>query len=469
MTRSDATIPSMLDELASTLNGPLLRPDDDGYDDARAVWNGMIDRRPAAIARCGSAADVVAAVRFARTSGLPLSIRGGGHQAAGKAICDDGLVVDLSPMDGVEVDPDTRTARVGPGATLGQFDRAAQQFGLATTGGVHSGTGVAGLTLGGGIGWLARTFGLASDNLVAADVVTADGTLVHASEEEHPDLFWALRGGGGNFGVVTSFEFQLHPVGPEILTAQLFHRIEDAERVLRAYRDVMAAAPDELACYPIILNVPPVDPFAAELQGKPALALVGCYSGDPADGEPAIAPLAALGEPFLNVVAPMPYAAFQSAFDAGTPDGARYYGKAHLLPDLSDAAIATVLDHVEDLPGAFSTIFFESLGGAIARRPADATAWPHRDAAYGFAVQAGWIDPDDDQAEIAWVRRIHEAMAPHATGGVYVNYMDGDEADRVTAAYGDHYRRLAEIKERWDPDNLFRANHNIAPPARRAG
>ena len=469
MSTTDATTTSTLDELATALRGPLLRPDDDGYDDARTLWNGMVDRRPAAIARCQSTADVMACVRFARTSGLPLSVKGGGHQLAGNALCDDGLVVDLAPMNGVRVDPDTRTARVEPGATLGQFDREAQTFGLATPAGVHSGTGVAGLTLGGGIGWLARSFGLTSDNLLAADVVTADGELVYASEDEHPELFWALRGGGGNFGIVTSFEFRLHPVGPEVLTAQVFHRIEDAASVLRAYRDVMAEAPDELACYPMIIHVPPVDPFPAELQGAPALALVGCYSGEVADGEAAVAPLAAIGEPFAEVVAPMPYTAFQSSFDAGTPDGARYYGKAHLLPELSDAAIDTLLDHVEDLPGDFSMIFLESLGGAIARMPADATAWSHRDAAYGFAVQAGWTDPAQDAQHIDWVRRVHEAMAPHATGGAYVNYLDGDDADRVDAAYGEHYRRLSQIKQRWDPDNLFRANHNITPRGGTAG
>ena len=468
MSRTEAAI-STLSELAETLRGQLLLPDDDGYDAARAVWNGMIDRRPAAIARCESPADVLACVRFARSSGLPLSVKAGGHQVAGKAVCDDGLVVDLSEMDGVRVDPETRTALVDPGATLGQFDREAQTFGLATPAGVHSGTGVAGLTLGGGIGWLARSFGLTSDNLVAADVVTADGELVYASEDEHPELFWALRGGGGNFGIVTSFEFQLHPVGPEVLTAQLFHRLEDAEQVLRAYRDVMADAPDELACYPMVMKVPPVEGFPPELHGRPALALVGCYSGEVVDGEEAVARLAQIGDPFVEVVAPMPYATFQSSFDAGTPDGVRYYGRAHLLPGLSDAAISAMLEQVGELPGDFSMIFFESLGGAIARKPTDATAWPHRDAVYGFAVQAGWTDPADDDLEIAWVRRVHEAMAPHATGGVYVNYLDADEVDRVSAAYGDHYRRLARIKQQWDPDNLFRANHNIVPDGLNAG
>ena len=469
MSTTDATTTSTLDALATALRGPLLRPDDDGYDDARTLWNGMVDRHPAAIARCRSTADVMACVRFARASGLPLSVKGGGHQLAGNALCDDGLVIDLAPMDGIRVDPDTRTARVEPGATLGQFDREAQTFGLATPAGVHSGTGVAGLALGGGIGWLARSFGLTCDNLLAADLVTADGELVYASEDEHPDLFWALRGGGGNFGIVTSFEFRLHPVGPEVLTVQRFHHLEDAASVLRAYRDVMAEAPDELACYPMIIHVPPVDPFPAELQGAPALALVGCYSGEVDDGEAAVAPLTAIGEPFAEVVAPMPYATFQSSFDAGTPDGARYYGKAHLLPELTDAAIRALLEQVDDLPGDYTMIFLESLGGAISRVPADATAWPHRDAAFGFAVQAGWTEPAEDQAHIDWVRAVHAAMAPHGTGGAYVNYLDGDDTDQVDAAYGEHYRRLAEIKQRWDPDNLLRSNHNITPRGGTAG
>ena len=468
MRTTDTTL-ATLDDLAQQLRGQLLRADDPGYDDARAVWNGMIDRRPAAIARCESAADVLACVRFVRSSGLPLSVRGGGHQAAGKAVCDDGLVVDLSEMDEVRIDPETRTARVGPGARLGQFDREAQAFGLATPAGVQSRTGVAGLTLGGGIGWLSRSYGLTSDNLVAADVVTADGELVYASEEEHPELFWALRGGGGNFGVVTSFEFQLHPVGPEVLTFQLFHHLDDAREVLRAYRDVMADAPDELACYPMLLHAPPIDPFPAEVQGQPILALIGCYNGAVADGEAAAAPLAAIGDPFLDIVAPMAYADFQSSYDAGTPDGARYYAKAHLFDELSDDAIDDLLAAVGDLPGALTAIFFESLGGAIARRSPDATAWPHRDAAYGFSVQAGWLDPGEDEAHIAWVQEVHAAMAPHASGGVYVNYLDVDDTDRVTAAYGAHQRRLARIKQDWDPDNLFRANHNIPPRGRDAG
>lgn len=458
-----STAPQRLGALASELRGQLLRPDDDGYDDARRVWNGMVDRHPAAIARCEGSADVIAAVRYARRSGLPLSVKGGGHQLAGKAVCDDGLVIDVSPMDGVRVDPDTRTVRVDAGATLATLDREAQSFGLATPAGVHSTTGVAGLTLGGGIGWLSRSFGLTVDQLLAADVVTADGKLVYASEDENADLFWALRGGGGNFGVVTSFEFRVHPVGPEVLTVQLFHHIERAEEVLRAYRDVMASAPDELACYPMFLHVPPIEPFPAELHGAPALALVGCYSGDVAEGQAAVAPLAAIGAPFLDVVAPMPYAQFQSSFDAGNPDGARYYAKSHMLPELTDEAIATLVGHVDDLPGELSMVFLESLGGAIGRVSVGATAWPHRDAAYGLAVHAGWLDPADDDVAISWCRRVAGAMAPHATGGAYVNYLDGDEEDRVAAAYGDVYARLAEVKRRWDPDNLFRSNHNIAP------
>ncbi len=452
-----------LDQLAGELRGLLLRPGDDGYDDARAVWNGMVDRRPAAIARCERTTDVVAAVRAAAEGGLELSVKAGGHQAAGKAVCEDGLVIDLSPMDAVEVDPDAHTARVGAGATLGQLDAATQRFGLAVPAGVDSRTGVAGLALGGGIGWLARSFGLTSDNLIAAEVVTADGQVLSVSEDAHPDLFWALRGGGGNFAIVTSFEFRLHPVGPEVLTFQLFHPLEDAETVLRGYRDVMTDAPDALSCYALFLRVPPIEPFPAKRHGTPAVVLAGCHSGSLKEGGEAVAPLTALGDPFFDVVTAMPYTTFQSSFDAGVPDGARYYGKAHLLPELSDAAIRTLLEQLADPPGEFTMAFLESLGGAISRMPADATAWAHRDAAYGFAVQGGWTDPSDDERVAAWCRQVHATMAPHATGGVYVNYLDADDEHRTPAAYGGHHARLAEIKRRWDPNNVFKSTHNIAP------
>jgi FAD/FMN-containing dehydrogenase len=448
---------STIERFADSLRGRLVLPGDTHYDEARAVWNGMIDRRPAMIARCKSAADVMAAVDFAREQDIQLSVKAGGHNVAGKAICDDGLVIDLSAMNSVRVDPNTQTARVGPGATWADFDREAQAFGLATTGGVDSRTGVAGLTLGGGIGYLARKYGLAIDNLLAVDVVTADGELRPASQEENPDLFWALRGGGGNVGVVTSFEFQLHEVGPEVLTAQIFYSFEDAEAVLRFYREFTAEAPDELACYAMVVHVPPVAPFPEAAHGQIAVALVACYAGSIADGEAVLAPLKGFGEPLLKAVTPMPYATLQQSFDAGAPDGGRYYYKSQILDELSDQAIKTIVDQVEPLPGPFTMAGIEPMGGAINQVEATATAYPHRDAAYNFAVWAGWSDPKDDEEIIDWTRGFHQAMAPHATGGAYANYLAADDADRMKEAYGQNYRRLVEIKRAWDPDNVFQS------------
>jgi FAD/FMN-containing dehydrogenase len=451
-----------LEQLTNSIRGRLILPDAPDYNEARAVWNGMIDRRPAAIVRCKGAADVMAAVDFASQHDLPLSIKAGGHNVAGKAICDDGLVIDLSAMNTVQVDPETQTARVEAGATWADFDREAQAFGLATTGGVDSRTGVAGLTLGGGIGYLARKHGLSIDNLMSVDVVTADGELRHANDNKNSGLFWALRGGGGNVGVVTSFEFQLNEVGPEVLTAQIFHPFEDAREVLRFYREFTAEAPDELACYAMVVHVPPVPPFPEVFHGQIAVALVACYSGAIGDGETIMAPLQEFGDPILNAVQPMPYTALQQRFDAGTPDGERYYYKSQYLNGLSDEAIEAIINHIKPLPGPFTIVGLEPMGGAINRVEATATAYPHRDAAYNFSVWSGWSDPRDDEEIIAWTRKFHRAMVSHATGGAYANYLARDDQDRVRAAYGQNYERLLEVKKAWDPDNLFRMNQNVS-------
>lgn len=443
-----------VDNFANTLHGRLLRSGDVGYDEARAVWNGMIDRRPALIVQCEGAADVMAAVNFARAQELPLTVKAGGHNVAGRAICDGGVVVDVSAMNSVRVDPDAQTAQVGPGATWGDFDREAQAFGLATTGGVDSRTGVAGLTLGGGMGYLARRFGLSVDNLLAVDVVTADGELRRASAGRNEDLFWALRGGGGNVGVVTRFEFQLHEVGPEVLVAQVFHPFVDARETLHFYRDFTMDAPQELSCLAMALHVPPVPPFPEAYHGQIALALVACYSGSLAEGEVVLAPLEEFGDPLLKAVQPMHYTALQQSFDAGTPDGERYYYKSQYLADLSDEAIETIIGHVEPLPGPLTIIGIEPMGGAIATVDATVTAFPHRGALYNFSVWSGWSDPAEDEAMIAWTRDFHRAVAPHGTGGSYANYLDRDD-DRRTA-YGRNYQRLAEIKRAWDPENVFR-------------
>ncbi|MFP7721754.1 FAD-binding oxidoreductase [Lysobacter sp. A3-1-A15] len=451
---------STIDDFAASIRGELIQPGDPGYDTARAVWNGMVDRRPRLIVRCTGAADVMRAVDFARVHDLPCTARGGGHSVAGKSICDGGVVIDLSLMRTVSVDPRTRTARVGPGATLGDLDHETQAFGLATTGGTDSRTGVAGLTLGGGIGMLARTFGLAADNLLGVDIVLADGKQVHASEDENPDLFWALRGGGGEFGVVTSFEFQLHPLGPELMVAQVFHPFEDAAKVLRFYRDFHAQAPDELSCYALFTHIPPIPLFDEALHGRTAVALVACYSGEPAKGAALMEPLENFGTPLMASVQPMAYTTLQKSFDAGSPDGHRYYWKSQFLPGLADAAIDTLVARIETLPGALTLGGFEPMGGAINRVAANATAYPHRDAMFNFSIFAGWTDPADDEAVIGWTREFHEAMAPYSTGGSYFNYADADEVDRTDVAHAGNHQRLQDLKERFDPVNVFRLTRN---------
>lgn len=444
-----------LERFAGMLRGQLIRPGSRSYDETRALWNGMIDRRPVLVARCAGTADVIACVDFARGHDLALSVRGGGHGVAGKAAC-DGLMIDLSLMRDVHVDAKARVARVGGGSTWGTVDHETQAFGLAVTGGVDSRTGVGGLTLGGGIGYLARSCGLTIDNLLSAEVVLADGSTVTASADQHPDLFWALRGGGAGCGVVTSFEFRLHAVGPEVMTAQVFHGMDGAAEGLAFYRDFMSTAPDEAACYPLFVNVPPVDPFPEHYHGKTALVFVGCYAGSLEDGEEALRPLGEFGAPFFSAIAPMPYTTLQSSFDAGAPDGGRFYWKAHYVDEVSDALIDDLVERVDPLPGPYSVVFMECLGGAVARIAPDATAFPHRDARFTLGFSTGWADAADDDAAIAWTRSLFEATAPHATGGVYVNYLDRDETDRIGAAYGANLGRLESVRRTYDPEGLFR-------------
>jgi FAD/FMN-containing dehydrogenase len=454
---------SAVDRLAETLRGQLILPDDAGYDEARAVWNGMIDRRPAAVARCAGAADVIASIDFARTYDLPLSARGGGHGFAGQALREGGLLIDLSGMTGVHVDPKALSARVEGGATWAVVDHETQAFGLAVTGGVDSRTGVGGLTLGGGVGYLARTFGLTVDNVVSAEVVLADGSTVIADPEEHPDLFWALRGGSGNFGVVTSFEYRLHRLGPQVMTAQVFHPRETARDVLAFWRDLATDGPDELTCYALFVNVPPVAPFPPERHGETALALVACYAGTLEDGERALGPVGSFGEPFLSAIAPMEYTALQRSFDAAAPDGGRFYGKAHYLEELPGDAIEAVVEHVERLPGPYSNVFFEPMGGAISRIEPSATAYPHRSARFGFGITSGWQAAEDDEDAISWTRSLFDVVTPYASGGVYVNYLGEDRDERVAAAYGENLARLQEVKAAYDPDGVFSGNAGLVP------
>jgi len=451
------------DELATTVEGTVLTPEDDGYDDARALWNARFNRRPDLVVRCSRARDVRSAVDFARDHDLQLSVKGGGHAFAANTVADEGLLIDLTPMKGVDIDVEAETARVQAGARWGEVDPLVQAHGLASPGGTVSTVGVAGYTLGGGMGYLARKHGLAIDNLLSVDVVTADGSLIHATEDNHPDLFWALRGGGGNFGVATRFEFRLHEVGPDVLAGQIFHRIEDAPRLLRRYRDVMANAPDEVQCYPFFLRVPPLDMFPEEFHGQLALDFVVFYAGTGAEAEAALQPLIDAGEPFLSAVGPQPYTAVLQTFDAGLPPGQRYESRSHDLADLSDEVIETLVTHLPDMTGEFTSAYLGALGGAAGRVDPDATAFPHRDAAFFFHIMAGWANPDDDERITAWARRLHDALAPFATGGVYVNVLGAGEEDRVRAAYGRNWARLAELKRTWDPDNLFRTNHNIPP------
>jgi FAD/FMN-containing dehydrogenase len=448
--------------LHDRLHGDLLNPGDEGYEEARTVFNAMIEKYPSYVVRPTGAADVMAAVDFAREHDLLLSVKGGGHNFAGTAVCDDGLTIDCSGMDSVRVDSETRTARVGPGATWADFDHEAGAFGLATTGGLVSTTGVAGLTLGGGQGYLARKHGLTIDNLRSVDLVTADGEPVHASESENADLFWALRGGGGNFGVVTAFEFDLHPIGQEVLGGPVFHPYEDAREALRFYREFTADAPEELACYALVVRVPPEEPFPEAYRGEPAVVFAVCYAGPGDEGEGALEPLREFGDPIVDAIRPISYPALQRSFDDGSPEGYRWYTKSHYLGGLPDGAIETIFQFTDPFPGPLTQVALEPIGGAISRTDPTATAFPHRDAAYSFGVWPAWEDPEADSDMIEWARKFHEAMAPYADG-VYANYLDRDEDDRVRAAYGENYERLARIKSKWDPENLFRMNQNVEP------
>ena len=447
--------------------GELITPAHHDYDDARAVWNGTVDRRPRVIARCTGTADVAAAVRFARSSGLEVAVRGGGHNVAGTAVCDGGLVVDLSAMRSVSVDPVERTALVQGGALWGDVDHETQAHGLATPGGIVSHTGVAGVSLGGGIGWLMRRHGLTVDNLVEAEVVTADGDIVRASAGDHPDLFWALRGGGGNFGVVTSFRFALHPVGPTVVAGPVFWAAEHSTDVLRFYRELVADAPDELGTVVRLGTIPPLPVVDEDLHFRPAIAVVSCYAGPVDDGERAVRPLREFGTPLVDLVGPTRYLDHQSGIDGTVPHGWHYYWKGTSLDRLSDDVIDTVATHAyrATSPRSYAAIFH--LGGTVARAPRDATAFPGRDVGHIMSIDAVWLPEEDDRvrtAETAWARAFFDALQPHAVG-VYVNFLDADDGtSRIRAAYGDDtYRRLAEVKATYDPENVFRNNKNIPP------
>ena len=448
----------VVEAFRANLRGQLLRAGDDGYEEARKIWNGMIDRRPALIARCAGVADVIHGVNFARAHDLLVAVRGGGHNASGNAVCDGGLMIDLSRMKGMHVDPMRATARAEAGLTWGEFDHETQAFGLATTGGQISTTGIAGLTLGGGWGYLARKYGLASDNLLSVDLVTADGQLLTTSATEHEDLFWGVRGGGGNFGVVTSFQYQLHRVGP-VLAGFVIHPLEKAKEVLQFYRDFTRAAPDELASGAVLITMP---------DGTPVAAHPVCYNGPIEEGERVLKPLRAFGAPLADEISPMPYTAAQKLIDAFYPSGLQQYFKSSFLKEISDAAIDTMVAYCANRPSPLCHLVIEhTLGGAVSRVEREATAFNHRDVQYSFLSLGMCTDPAEAESCVRWAREFWEAMQPCLTGGVYVNYL-GQEADegreRVLAAYGpEKYQRLVALKNKYDPSNLFQLNQNIKP------
>ncbi|MET3133576.1 FAD/FMN-containing dehydrogenase [Oxalobacteraceae bacterium GrIS 1.11] len=452
-----------IEDFRAALRGQLLQATDAGYDAARTLWNAMIDRRPAMIVACAGTADVLASLAFARKHSLPLAVRGGGHNIAGSALCDDGLVIDLSAMKSVRIDPDQRRAYVEGGATLRDFDHEAQAFGLATPLGINSTTGVAGLTLGGGFGWLSRTRGLAVDNLLSADIIVADGRRLHVSATEHPDLFWAIRGGGGNFGVVTLFKFQLHPVGPEVTAGLIVFPFEQAKSVMRKYRDFVNAMGNDLTVWALLRKAPPLPFLPPETHGRDILALAVFSPLQPDAVQGAIAQLRGFGLPLGEHVGAVPYKAWQQAFDPLLAAGARNYWKSHNFTKLGDPAIDTVVRYAGQLPTPQTEIFIGLLGGQAGAPAADATAYPHRNALYVMNVHTRWDNRLEDKACITWAREFFAASAPYAARGVYVNFLTQDESERSAEAYGDNYARLAQIKMRYDPDNLFCNNQNIRP------
>jgi FAD/FMN-containing dehydrogenase len=447
------------DSLRAQMAGPVLAPSDPAYEDARRVHNGLIDRRPALVARCHGTADVQAAVRFARERGLEIAVRGGGHNVAGNAVCDGGLMIDLSAMRGVHVDPRARRARAQGGATWGNYNRETQLYGLASTGGVVSTTGVGGLTLGGGLGWLMGKHGMAVDCLRAVELVIASGEVVRASADEHPDLFWAVRGGGGNFGVATWLEYELYPVGPMVLGGLVAHPFTEARDVLRFYRDFTQSLPDDLTAFAGLLHAP-------DGSGAQIAAIMVCHAGSLEAGAAAVAPVKRFGSPVMDVIGPMPYSAVNMLFDAGFPRGALNYWKSSFLATLADGAIDTMIERFAAAPSPMSGLLLEHFHGAATRVGPTDTAFPHRTVAHNFLAVAEWLEASATQANVAWARDTYAALAPHFASGRYANYLNAEEVTQsgaVSDAFGPNWKRLREVKERIDPDNVFHLNQNIKP------
>lgn len=452
--------------LGDGFKGQAIRPGEPGYDQARSVYNGMIDKHPALVVRPAGAADVIDAVNLAREQQLLLAIRCGGHSIAGNGVCDGGLLIDLSSLKGVRVDPEARTARANAGVLWGEFDRETQLFGLAAPGGRVTTTGVGGFTLGGGYGWLSPKYGLACDNLISVDVVTADGSLVVASEDENADLFWGVRGGSSNFGVVTSYKFRLRALGPTVLAGLLLHPIDEAENLIRVYRDYVEEAPEELATAIAIFMAPPAPFVPEQLHGKPVLGMVAIYIGSVDEGRDVVAPLKQLGPPAADLIEQMPYTAFQAILDPTAPWGWLNYNRGLHLAGLRDEAIYAYVERASEIARVSpmtQTIIFRH-GGAVSQVPDDATAASHRDAAYMAHPIACWQDPADSARHLDWIETFSEAMRPFTTGGVYLNMEPSAGEDHVRAGYGAaKHAKLVALKDRWDPNNLFRVNHNIKP------
>ena len=436
-------------------SGTLIEPESTGFDASRKTWNHMIDREPAIIALCHGVEHVVAAVRHAAANGLKAAARGGGHSVSGASMPAGGLVIDLAGMKAIEVDPEARIARVGGGALLGELDAATQAHGLAVTAGVEPETGVGGLTLGGGIGVLARKLGLTIDCLLGAEVVLADGSVVYADADNHPDLFWALRGGGGQFGVVTRFDFRVHPIGPRIVTAQAYYPLDKAREVMRHVAEVMRDASDDLALGPAFLKIPPLEVFPEEWHGKPCVAVVACHVGDHETAKAELQPLLGLGDLIFGFVDTMAYVDFQKTFAGASPQGGRYYWKSIFVDDLTDEIVDVLADGIREVPGEYTMVFMETLGGAMGRVGQEETAFPNRSARYNLGLSAGWVSPEEDEAIMAGAKAWFERLKPFSDGTVYLNYIDRDEEARTKAGFGPNYARLCEAKAKYDPGDVF--------------
>lgn len=454
---------TLVKEINSKIEGKIITPQDVDYDETRKIWNAMIDRRPAVIIQCKNANDVSLAIQFARESNLEISIRGAGHNIAGNSLCDNGLLIDLSLMKGVTIYPEQKIAHVEPGCTLADFDAAAQEHGLATPVGINSTTGIAGLTLGGGVGWLTKKYGLTIDNLLSVELVTADGRKLKASETENSDLFWAVRGGGGNFGVVTLFDFKLHKVGPEVFTGFLVFPLDQAKQVLKHYKQFTSNVPDELCVITVCRHAPPLPFLPENVHGQKVIILAVFYTGDTVQGEKFVDTLRSFGEPYGELIGQMPFVDWQKMFDPLLVPGARNYWKTHNFTELSEAFFDTLIDYVHKMPSPHCEIFVADFSGAPNRIPAESTAYSNRDTVYMMNVHGRWEDEEDDEKCITWARSFFKASKPFASSGAFINFMTADETDRIESAYGINYKKLVEIKSKYDPDNIFHHNQNIKP------